>query len=468
MGELGLEQQHDLGCEVGDTVEGALDRVGQRPPDRRVTAAHPGAVFPRFAEDVEPPAAVQPVPSPCLVQLVRRFVDRSEAALLAVDPSSAIPLEVREHSSHGREAGAGDHHLDVLVDSWCATTNRSIAQPAAIAHGTSKLASRANSSSGRQALQASTSAWDPRRSLRHATNQPRPIGMAQRHSRHTGAPTVYAFDGPAGGTGQGAVASFVHAEDIGRMPDVTPTLVVVSGPPGSGKTSLAHAIAQALPCPAICRDEIKEGMAHAQGPGFQGRHGDPLTQRTLPLFFEVVRVLIEAGVTVVAEAAFQDPRWRPELEPLSELAQLRIIRCHVDPAVSFERAARRAANSQHRVKPTATARSERDRGLGTSCQLVRTHLDARAIDRRRHNRRIPPDPRRDRRLHKPGLTAPGTCGAPVVQRVAFRSTGRRIRVRGTRSPRTASVPVRSAERCPCVRSPAAVATGADPSHRQSR
>ena len=134
------------------------------------------------------------------------------------------------------------------------------------------------------------------------------------------------------------------------MPDVTPTLVVVSGPPGSGKTSLAHAIAQALPCPAICRDEIKEGMAHAQGPGFQGGHGDPLTRRTLPLFFEVVRVLVEAGVTVVAEAAFQDARWRPELEPLSEHARLRIIRCHVDPAVSFDRAARRAANSQHRVK----------------------------------------------------------------------------------------------------------------------
>ena len=55
-------------------------------------------------------------------------------------------------------------------------------------------------------------------------------------------------------------------------------------------------------------------------------------------------------MTVVAEAAFQDARWRPELEPLSEHARLRIIRCHVDPAVSFDRAARRAANSQHRVK----------------------------------------------------------------------------------------------------------------------
>lgn len=113
---------------------------------------------------------------------------------------------------------------------------------------------------------------------------------------------------------------------------------------------MAHALAQAIPCPAICRDEIKEGMAHAEGLDFQGGASDPLTQRTLPLFFELVRVLVTARVTVVAEAAFQDSRWRPELEPLSELAQLRIIRCSVAPAVSFERAARRAADAQNHAK----------------------------------------------------------------------------------------------------------------------
>jgi predicted kinase len=128
----------------------------------------------------------------------------------------------------------------------------------------------------------------------------------------------------------------------------TPTLVVVSGPPGSGKTSLAHAIAHAIPCPAICRDEIKEGMAHAEGGEFQGAHGDPLTQRTLPLFFDVLRVLLTGGVTVVAEAAFQDRLWRPGLEPLTDLAQLRIVHCNVDAGVSFERAARRAAASDAR------------------------------------------------------------------------------------------------------------------------
>jgi hypothetical protein len=91
-------------------------------------------------------------------------------------------------------------------------------------------------------------------------------------------------------------------------------------------------------------------MAHAAGGDFEGGHGDPLTVRTLPLFFEVLRTLVAAGVTVVAEAAFQDRLWRPGLEPLSELARLRIVHCTVDAAVSFDRAQRRAAAAEHRVR----------------------------------------------------------------------------------------------------------------------
>jgi predicted kinase len=166
------------------------------------------------------------------------------------------------------------------------------------------------------------------------------------------------------------------------VPDKLPTLVVVSGPPGSGKTTLAHAIAESLPCPAICRDEIKEGMAHAQGQDFQGGHGDPLTQRTLPLFFEVVRVLITAGVTVVAEAAFQDARWRPELEPLGELAQLRIVRCNVDPAISFERVARRVVDRPHHAKAHGDSTlgkeiADWEQAFGS---FEHVSIDARSID----------------------------------------------------------------------------------------
>jgi predicted kinase len=121
-------------------------------------------------------------------------------------------------------------------------------------------------------------------------------------------------------------------------------LVVVSGPPGSGKTTLAHRVAELVGCPAICRDEIKEGMVHAT-PGFVPGPADPLSIRTLATFFDVIGLLIGRGTTVVAEAAFQDRLWRPGLTPLVDLADLRIIHCTVSPEVAHARITSRAASN---------------------------------------------------------------------------------------------------------------------------
>jgi predicted kinase len=123
-----------------------------------------------------------------------------------------------------------------------------------------------------------------------------------------------------------------------------PVLVVVSGPAGAGKTTLAHKVAAAVGCPAVCRDEIKEGMVHAT-PGFVAAPGDELTARTLPVFFGVLELLLRAGVTTVAEAAFQDRVWRPRLSPLRGLARLRVVQCVVDAEVARQRRHRRRAEN---------------------------------------------------------------------------------------------------------------------------
>jgi predicted kinase len=152
-----------------------------------------------------------------------------------------------------------------------------------------------------------------------------------------------------------------------------PSLIVVSGPPGTGKTTLAHAIARLVGCPAICRDEIKEGMVHAT-PGFQPGPSDPLTMRTFATFFDVLGLLLRSGVTVVAEAAFQDKLWRPNLEPLAATAEIRVIACSVDSDVAHERIVRRFNDDPGARAAHADSALLNDRAAGSQTHESFVHI----------------------------------------------------------------------------------------------
>ena len=154
-----------------------------------------------------------------------------------------------------------------------------------------------------------------------------------------------------------------------------PVLVVVSGPAGSGKTTLAHEIARAIGCPAVCRDEIKEGMVHNTS-NFIAAPGDELTWRTLPVFFGVLDLLIRAGVTTVAEAAFQDRVWRPQLEPFDGLARIRIVHAVVAADVAFQRILRRKAQNPMRRAHADPAYRDAARQAQSHNAFDRVSIDA--------------------------------------------------------------------------------------------
>lgn len=85
----------------------------------------------------------------------------------------------------------------------------------------------------------------------------------------------------------------------------------------------------------------------------------------------MLELLLAAGVTTVAEAAFQNRAWHPRLTPLRALATIRILHCIVAPEVAFQRVIQRGAESSARA-------AHADPGPADEADHIRRHL---AFDR---------------------------------------------------------------------------------------
>ena len=146
-----------------------------------------------------------------------------------------------------------------------------------------------------------------------------------------------------------------------------PLVVVVAGRPGSGKTSLAHALAKAVRCPAICRDEIKEGFVNTTGQ--VGEPDDDIGRRVYEAFFETLTLLLRHRITLVCEAAFQHKVWAPKLEPLREIANVRMVICNIEAELARSRHIERgladpAREHFHHDRPVQAAREGIDLPIG--------------------------------------------------------------------------------------------------------
>jgi predicted kinase len=126
-------------------------------------------------------------------------------------------------------------------------------------------------------------------------------------------------------------------------------MIVVTGPPGSGKTTLAHKLSKEIGCPAICRDEIKEGYVITQNISHD-ELGDGVNAKIYDVFFEIVNAYLKHGITVVIEAAFQHKLWAPRLNELKNVAKLKLLICEVDPLLALERRHQRLLANPNREK----------------------------------------------------------------------------------------------------------------------
>jgi predicted kinase len=128
-----------------------------------------------------------------------------------------------------------------------------------------------------------------------------------------------------------------------------PLLVVITGRPGAGKTTLAHTLARKIGCPAICRDEIKEGFVNTMKSSHEFL-GKDVNQGVYSTFFETINFLLSKQITLVAEAAFQHHLWAPPLEQLSQISQIKMIICTIDPDLARSRFIQRGLSDPNRLR----------------------------------------------------------------------------------------------------------------------
>ncbi len=126
-----------------------------------------------------------------------------------------------------------------------------------------------------------------------------------------------------------------------------PKCIIVTGRPGSGKTSLSKILAERLWMPVISRDKIKEGYVNTYGV----KH-DQLPPNTNSVvtnfFFEIVNQYLAGKISVVIEAAFQHKVWEPRIPKILELGAPHIVVCSVDGMVAAKRHLQRGLDNPNR------------------------------------------------------------------------------------------------------------------------
>jgi adenylate kinase family enzyme len=126
-----------------------------------------------------------------------------------------------------------------------------------------------------------------------------------------------------------------------------PKLIIVTGRPGSGKTTLANKLGELMYLPVVSRDEIKEGYVST----FNKRHNKlpkETNKITTDIFFKTIKLLLSNNVSMIAEAAFQHKVWLPQITRLKKVANVSIIICDIDIQVAARRHLKRGLKNPDR------------------------------------------------------------------------------------------------------------------------
>ncbi len=125
------------------------------------------------------------------------------------------------------------------------------------------------------------------------------------------------------------------------------TVILITGHPATGKTTLAHHLASALHLPLLYRDGLKETLADTLGWSTE-EWSLKLGAATWELLYHLVETLLRANVSHIVESNFSPTHATGCWQQLAERYGLRIIqlRCEADPALVIEHFHTRVAKGE--------------------------------------------------------------------------------------------------------------------------